>query len=264
MLRSLMYRAGRHFYARARGDLPNKPEINGEYWLLSQVVGRLKGNALLLDVGANKGDWTEQALAYAAAISLPLSVKAFEPSSYTRSLLEARFEGNTAVSVYDAALSSSKGTATFFTGGAGAGTNSLSPVSGDHTEKIQVTTLDQFLMDQMIDHVNFLKIDTEGFDALVIIGALESIESGKIDLIQFEYNWRWLLNSQSLRNVFQVIHGLPYQLGKLVGKEILLFEEWHFEMDRFFENNYVLIRRGGPFDGLGIKAGYDGSNVLLY
>ncbi|MEP4484846.1 MAG: FkbM family methyltransferase [Halioglobus sp.] len=264
MFRSFMYRAGRHLYARARRDLPNKPETNGEYWLLSQVMDHLEGNALFMDVGANRGDWTEQALRYTADKSRTLSVKAFEPSSYTRALLSQRFQANTAVTVYETALSSQAGTATFFIGRDGAGTNSLNSVSGNDTETVPVTTLDQFLLTESIGHVDFIKIDTEGFDALVIGGALASMAAGKIDLIQFEYNWRWLLNSQSLKNVFQLIDGLPYKLGKLAGEEILLFEEWHFEMDRFFENNYVLIRRGGPFDGLGVRAEYDASNVLCY
>ena len=180
--------------------------------------GRLKGNALLLDVGANKGDWTEQALAYAAAISLPLSVKAFEPSIIRALFLKLDSKEILRLAYTMRRFRQAKVLQLFLLEGRVQVQIRLVRSLVMKTEKIQVTTLDQFLMDQMIDHVNFLKIDTEGFDALVIIGALESIESGKIDLIQFEYNWRWLLNSQSLRNVFQVIHGLPYQLGKLVGK----------------------------------------------
>jgi hypothetical protein len=62
--------------------------------------------------------------------------------------------------------------------------------------------------------------------------------------VQFEYNWRWLINHASLRDVFEYIKDKPYRLGKLVGRSIELFDAWHFELDRYFENNYVLIRRG--------------------
>jgi len=49
-------------YTYARGDGPNDPRTNGEYWLLEHVVKASPGPQVLLDVGANKGDWTAQAL----------------------------------------------------------------------------------------------------------------------------------------------------------------------------------------------------------
>ena len=64
-----------------------------------------------------------------------------------------------------------------------------------------------------ISQVIFAKIDTEGFDALILAGVLECLQRGIFDLIRFEYNWRWLLNSKSLRDIFQLIQNTPYRLG---------------------------------------------------
>ena len=264
MYRSFIYRLGRHLYAWARGDLPNQPETNGEYWLVKQVLARAGSDAVLLDIGANKGDWTEQVLACARDAALPVHIHAFEPFSATRQMLEARFTTNASVAVHACAMSNRPGAATLYANHAGSGTNSMHPVSGKHQESIAVTTLDEFLTQQNIDTVTFAKIDVEGFDGLVLEGARGSLAKGVFDLVQFEYNWRWLLNSQSLKNVFQLIEDLPYRLGKLAGEKIIVFEEWHFEMDRFFENNYVLLRKGGPFDQLGVKGFYDASNTLCY
>jgi FkbM family methyltransferase len=264
MYRSFIYRLGRHLYSWARGDLPNKPETNGEYWLVKQAMARVAGNAVFLDVGANIGDWTATVIGHAEAIGLNVYVKAFEPFGETRKMLAARFADITAVEIYATAVSEHTGTAVLYANHAGSGTNSLHPVSGRQQEAIAVTTLDAFLGASGIAHVAFVKIDVEGFDALVLKGAINALKHGAIDLLQFEYNWRWILNSQSLKNVFQLIEELPYLFGKLSGDRILLFDSWHFEMDRFFENNYVLIRKGGPFEALGLRAYYDSANTLRY
>src|SRR5256886_7946771 len=56
----------------------------------------------------------------------------------------------------------------------------------------------------------------------------------------------------SRRTVFDMVDGMPYRVGKLAGRKLLLFERWHFEMDRLFESNYVLVLRGGMFDSIGL------------
>jgi FkbM family methyltransferase len=179
-------------------------------------------------------------------------------------MLEKRFAQTKAVCVHSTAMSSQSGAGVLYVNHEGSGTNSLHPISGVEKEVIALGTLDEFLLEHRISHVVFAKIDVEGFDCLVLQGAARALAEGAIDLIQFEYNWRWILNSQNLKNVFQLIEKSPYRLGKLAGNRILVFKDWHFEMDRFFENNYVLLRKGGPFERLGVEASFDASNTLQY
>ncbi len=109
-----------------------------------------------------------------------------------------------------------------------------------------------------------VKIDTEGFDLLVLRGAEESLHDGRIEVVQFEYNWRWLLNHASLHDVFDLISNKPYRLGKLVGETIEFYDQWHFELDRFFENNYVLIRNNSDLCLLASTVQFDRSNVGVH
>jgi FkbM family methyltransferase len=257
----LMWRLGRKMYTYARGDGKNDPRTNGEYWLLEQVLKASPGPQILLDVGANRGDWTAQALRLTQA-SKEVHVHAFEPSLATRSMLAARFAESVAVTVHPYALSETVGEATFYSKEVGAGTNSLSPLSGLNTEVVKLITIDRFFQHSRIEKVSLVKIDTEGFDLHVLRGAEESLYEGRIAVIQFEYNWRWLLNRASLRDVFDLISNKPYRLGKLVGKTIELYHEWHFELDRYFENNYVLVRRDSEFCLLGVEVHFDNSNAL--
>ena len=106
-----------------------------------------------------------------------------------------------------------------------------------------------------------VKIDTEGFDLLVLRGAQRSLCDGRIGVIQFEYNWRWLPNHACLRDVFDLIADKPYRLAKLVGEALEIYEEWHPELDRFFVTNYVLLRKDSPLCSLGSAVHFDQSNV---
>lgn len=261
LVRKLMWRLGRKMYTYARGDGQNDPRTNGEYWLLEHALKASPGPQVLLDVGANKGDWTAQALELAQT-SREIHVHSFEPSLATRSMLTARFVGSANVTVQPYALSNTVGEATFYSGEDGSGTNSLSSISGLVKETVKLNTIDNFLQQAGIESVLMVKIDTEGFDLLVLKGAKYALSAGLIDIIQFEYNWRWLLNHASLRDVFDFISNKPYRMGKLVGETIEFYEGWHFELDRYFENNYVLVRRDSELCLLGSKVHFDSSNAL--
>ena len=257
----LKWRFGRKLYAQARGECVNDPEGNGEYWLLEKVVSNSISGDVFFDVGANKGEWTAKALVIAERSKLSITLLPFEPSPSTRVLLNNRFEQSSEVAVQSCALSSEIGRLKFYSNGVGSGTNSLSDVSGIVEAEVDVSTLDIFAADKDIFKIKMLKIDTEGFDFNVIQGAAKYLSEGAIEVIQFEYNWRWLINHYCLRDVFLFIKDKPYVFGKLAGKEILLFNEWHFELDRFFENNYVLLHKDSKLLSNAVHATFDESNA---
>lgn len=262
MLRNISYRAGRKLYCWARGERPNRPEENGEYALLACVLSRATDPVTFLDVGANRGEWSRRAVSEARARQKALTVHAFEPHSGTRAMLEDAVAALPEVKVEALALSNAAGTASFYSPAAGAGTSSLHPASGDPAEEVTLTTLDAWSQRYRCDRIAMIKIDVEGFDALVLEGASRILADGLVDVVQFEYNWRWLLNSRSLHWVFQFINDKPYILGKLVRDGIISFDRWHFELDRFFEGNYVLLRRDSAVASTARPARFDESNVL--
>lgn len=246
-LRTLIWRIGRKLYCLARGDLENNPLSNGEYWLLERIAEIHKGEeCLYMDIGANLGLWTMHAKKLAGENDVDLRVIASEPCSGTRKMLEDRLRDIQDVRATGLAFSDREGEGEFYYEESGAGTNSLNKVSGGHSEKVTLATIDKFCAEEKIKHVAMIKIDTEGFDLKVLYGAEDLLNAGAIEIIQFEYNWRWILNHSSLYDVFEYIKDKPYHLGKLVGNSIEIYQSWHFEMDRYFENNYVLIKDNHP------------------
>ena len=106
---------------------------------------------------------------------------------------------------------------------------------------IRLTTATEFCKDNAIDHVQLIKCDTEGHDLEVILGVLPLLRDGRVSVMQFDYNHRWIISRKFLRDVFTTIDGLPYKVAKLQPDHVQIYSCWHPELDKFFECNYALI-----------------------
>ena len=243
-----LVRAG-SFLARAgRQDIPNRISTNGEALLQKDVLTNAEGdNLVVIDCGANRGQWSRQLTSTARdfAIGKRLRVYCFEPSSYTFAQLIAEIpelQSTTAEFLpIQKALSSKPGELALKIVHDGAGTNSLVSVSGRYgsEEMVQVTSLDQFVIDNAIARVNLLKIDAEGHDLDVILGAEHLLSEQRIDVIQFEYNWRWIYGGRFLKNVYDLITPYGYRVGKLTPLGVQVYPQYDIALESFVEGNYV-------------------------
>jgi FkbM family methyltransferase len=264
VIRSFIWRLGRKLYCWARQEASSGPETNGEYWLLEQVIELNTSKVpIFFDIGANKGNWSDRAVALYGRERISGRVHAFEPASETYAYLIERFKTNNGISLNKVALSDQAGIRELFVVGTLAGTNSLIRTEGANTEQVMSMRVDEYLAQAQIEHVVFVKSDTEGHDFNVLLGAVELFQQGRVDVWQFEYNHRWIDEKFYLKNVFEFIADKPYRLGKLYSNEIEVYERWHPELERFFEANYVLIRNGSSFEKLCSEVTFNERNVLV-
>jgi len=263
-IRSFIWRLGRRLYCWSRRESLSSSKTNGEFWLLEQVIaGNSTKLPVLLDIGAHLGNWTECAVSLLRRENTDGCIYAFEPTSSTFTHLSEKFEDDEQVHLNRIALSDESGLRAFFVVGELVGTNSLLQTEGATSENVTTLRLDDFLATEQIDHVVFAKSDAEGHDLNVMVGAAESLRNGRIDVWQFEYNHRWIGEKSFLKDVFHFISDKPYVLGKLFGNEIEVYESWHHEMERFFEANYVLVRRGSHAERFCTRVHFDRRNVLV-
>lgn len=208
-------------------------------------------NFVVFDVGANIGNWTLLLIKQSQIISgiNKLKIHVFEPFPSTFNTLSERLQkyiNSNIVQCNNIALSSEISNAYMF-GKANAGTSTLHPaIDNSNFEKIQIkkTTIDTYCTDNSIKHIDFIKCDTEGHDFEVIKGALNILRNGNVWILQFVYNQRWIYSRHYLKDVFDLIEGLPYNLAKLTADGLELYEHWHPELEHFFEGNYALIKHG--------------------
>jgi FkbM family methyltransferase len=256
LLRQIAWRGGRALYMFARGDLSNNPRTNGEYRILARLLDSRQKTSrvhrtVLIDVGANVGDWTINALDVARRLGLSeIEIHAFEPVPSTFDALNLNIVShsvNGVVRISQLALSAAEGDSKIHVFGELQGTNSIYsyPSKKDYLKiPVKLSTIDLYCSNNNLTEVFFIKCDTEGHDMDVLLGAKNLLLNGKIGFFQFEYNHRWIYSRHFLKDVFDLVVGLPYRVGKILPDRVEFIDRWHPELDRFFEGNYLLAHEG--------------------
>jgi FkbM family methyltransferase len=221
-----------------RLDTANDISLNGERDV--QRVAVSFPTPVVFDVGAHFGEWTMSLLSLS---SVTADVHCFEPATSSHRLAAANLVGR--ASVHKLALSDTMGSAPLNITHEGAGSNSLSSFD-DYagftdlpTEEVDVDTFDHFRGKHDLDRVTLLKVDAEGHDMAVIRGARQSLEARAIDLVQFEYNWRWIAARHYLLDAFDLFLSCGYRLGKITPRGIEDYPAWHPELEKFTEANFL-------------------------
>jgi FkbM family methyltransferase len=234
------YRTIRFLMHEARFDVLNEPATNGEYYIQSVVLQHTP-HCIVFDIEAHRGDWTASLLKQR---STNVVVHAFEPSATIFDIFQERTANLQSVIPVNMACTDHVGESRFVVPGSVSGIGSIvaqdshSEDSTD-TEMVTLTTVDTYSRENHILHIDLLKIDTEGHDLLVLFGADSMLRSHSIDVVQFEYNHRWIYERRLLRDAFEYLKPIGYSIGKITGDAIQFYPEWHWELETYCEANYV-------------------------
>jgi FkbM family methyltransferase len=126
-----------------------------------------KNNGLMIDVGAHFGSSAKNFLENG------WFVYGYEPDPMNREKLEKNLKGYENLVISDKALSNKVGhSLDFYSSAESTGVSSLIAFSEGHEKlcSVETTTLELELGRQSIEFVDFLKIDTEGYDLMVLQG----------------------------------------------------------------------------------------------
>jgi FkbM family methyltransferase len=208
---SLTFPAGKHLNLYLRRSIRYEPH------LLAQVERRLRPGDVAFDVGANIGIYTVLAAHLAGPSG---AVYAFEPDPqnvrYLRGNVAANGLGN--VQLFDAAVSCVEGESTLYQDTTTTRTSSLLPDawSPDPAPRIPLTVrtlvLDQFL--PALDRLDFIKIDVEGHEYEVLLGA-------QALLARFRPTLLAEVTRANRPRVHELLGGLGYSLlDPLTGAEV--------------------------------------------
>ena len=112
--------------------------------------------------------------------------------------------------------------------------------------KCKISTLDNFLLKNKklsIKKIDLIKIDTEGYELEVLVGAKKTIEKFKPKYIQIEYNWHHLFKNVNLYYFSKMLKG--YQAHKIFpfSKELIKIDPKRPEHNYFNYSNIVFIKK---------------------
>jgi FkbM family methyltransferase len=223
---------------RLNADNNGNPAANGEFALLRAC---LRPSMVVVDVGANLGAWTAQAL----SIQPTLKIYAFEPVSHLFQALHQRFAEDKRVICLHTALADQPGESEIFIDGFYSGSNSLfcRPVFSEVIhEKIPLTTGDAFVAENSLEAIDFLKLDVEGAEMKVLQGFRQTFAHRKISVCQVEYGGTYIDAGVYLRDVFAFAHQVGYGVAKLLPRGLRLLDRYDQVLESFKYSNYLLYR----------------------
>jgi hypothetical protein len=76
--------------------------------------------------------------------------------------------------------------------------------------EVEVSTLDDFVATNNISKIDLLKIDTEGNELNVLLGATESLRAGLIDVIHFEFNEMNVISKTYFKEFWDLLSGYEF------------------------------------------------------
>jgi FkbM family methyltransferase len=165
----------------------NEPKYSGENNLLKIIAKELPINPVIFDVGSNNGQYLQLLLQNFK--TLKPTIHCFEPDDTAFATLQNNFKNNSSVILNNFALGDQNTKSILFSDGLGDVKASLVDVNSNNLieKEIEIKKLEDYCIANKIGKINFLKIDTEGYEANVLIGSKKMLEDNCVERIQLEH-----------------------------------------------------------------------------
>ena len=211
------------------------------------VIQRLSlfGFQTVFDVGANVGKWSTLGKMYfpnAKFHTFEISKTTF--NTLTKNLSGPEFKNN------NFGLSSQKINISYKDYGSGSGLNSILQGASVYDKNAphevlasRVETGDGYCLDHSVGFVDFLKVDVEGAEHMVLQGFHEMLKKKAVRVIQFEYGYtngdaRFLMG-----DFFRFFDLYGYNLARIRKRQIQ-FSDFSYSMNNFESGpNYLALRK---------------------
>ena len=208
-----------------------EPSTNGEYYLLKTFGHDWK---LAIDIGANIGEYTERIL-----LNSPKArIVSFEPNPEAASSIKK----SPRVNVEVMAVGEKKGSLAININ-TDDSTQSSSYRKNAHTKVIKLpqTSLDSYIKDNNLKHIDFIKIDTEGHELSVLKGAKKILKNRQADYIQFEYGGTYKDAHTTLAMVYSLLDK-DYVIGHILPQGIIILP-YSNALETYRYSNWLAISR---------------------
>lgn len=188
-------------------------EKNGEKVVFKRIISKLS-NPIIFDVGANVGEYSKAI----KNISEQSLIYAFEPHPKTYLVLKDEALKSNFIAVnqglgskeevlqlYDYKINDGSPRASLFKDVIEVQYNSPSVI-----HDVEISTIDIFMKRNHIEKIHLLKIDTEGNELNVLLGAKETLENNLIDVIQFEFNYTNIISKVFFSDFNRLLPGFTF------------------------------------------------------
>lgn len=213
---------------------------NGEIRVL-RILSQFQPKCIF-DIGAHKGDWSR----LASKMNPSCVIHAFEivPSTYEELFQNTKELNN--VIPNNCGLSSQEGTISISLGrystmATGCKIKGMQSHNEFYSQEILCKTrkASDYMREQNIDCIDFIKVDVEGMDLQVIKGFEDQLKN--VRAVQFEYGTFNISSHDLLADFCRHLNDKGFVVGKIFPKFVNFFE-YHSKMENFHGSNYVAVR----------------------
>jgi FkbM family methyltransferase len=176
----------------------------------------VKNNSVCFDIGANIGETTLNF----ARLAREGKVYSFEPVPFLFERLQTNVSFNNFPNIFlnNLALSDKK-EQLFFESSKNHNSSGISlqkhPTS--RSQAVNSTTIDSFVEENNITHIDFMKIDVEGFESLVIKGGMRTLKKFMPVIFMEVDHHNLSKNNSSEKELLMQMHSLGYSLFRIEG-----------------------------------------------
>lgn len=236
------YRFAKKYVAFYQGDENGDRNTNGGWRWLDEYMSK-KRPKVIFDVGGYDAEYALRILRIDPTVHLHV----FEPNpeTFVKKTVPILTGKGDHVYLVNEGLSDSVKKAVLFTNTQRGATDSLHQVTDGkyfHTGKVEVSlsTVDEYVRQKHIDHIDLLKLDTEGNDYHVLLGAQQTLAAGRIDTIVFEFSLHYTYSRIYFRDFADFLGKFGYRIYKIMPKNLTLVT--HPEMERSLYAYFVAMK----------------------
>ena len=215
-------------------------EINSMILIKKSLGG--KKNVTIFDVGANLGEYSLLSNSIFGEDSI---IYSFEPSKSTIGFLKENIKIFKNIKPINIGLGSQNIESELYTYGKGSKTASIFlPNSGNfnksskYTEVISIRTLDDFCKQNKICEIDLLKIDVEGYEYSVLMGAETMINSLSIKFIQFEFGKCHIDAKVFFRDFYELLSP-KFNLYRILPDGLYPIKSYTSSLEIFHTSNFL-------------------------
>lgn len=236
-----LYKFAYYYTERYRGDNDVDTARNGESVLAKQVLPHCR---IVFDVGSNCGQWAKMAL----SVNPALTLHCFEPNSSAFGILQTKLAFPN-LHLNEIALGADNREQDFYIYEEAGGTNGfyyredIDAFHEQHMKKqtYEVQSMDFYCQANGIDAIDFVKIDTEGYELEVLKGMSGLMSRSAVKRIQVEYGAAFIDAGTQLRDLFDFANRYQYSVFKLFSDGVRKAKKYSQSWENYQYSNWLLL-----------------------